>query len=310
MPAKFTEYCGQNNNKHQVCLKNALLDPIRHDMHTLFFHLYWYFFCVLYNTKMEILVHNLSHADLILGVSTSKPGNDTTSNRTIVARPKFSEFNQISQQLYDRVKGSSDFQLELLHPECRPGGLPTLVEYDKVAAGYSLKARPVVCNINKLRFRNEDSQQHTIMQDSFHIENVYFPLLAVLIPKWLVNIRSNKHDRNRIVLVSGRGKPIDLKATDSDNSTEYTAQLAKLFLEKVYPEIDIELLHSDTNLFRYDENIVFVKRELLPCINKFRDDLVTEFKGKWKENMRVTLSFADGTSARINAINASLRHFR
>lgn len=30
----------------------------------------------------------------------------------------------------------------------------------------------------------------------------------------------------------------------------------------------------------------------------------------WKELLNVTLSFADGSSARISAINASLRHYR
>jgi hypothetical protein len=31
---------------------------------------------------------------------------------------------------------------------------------------------------------------------------------------------------------------------------------------------------------------------------------------KWKEMMRLTLSFADGSSARISAINAALKHYR
>jgi hypothetical protein len=86
--------------------------------------------------------------------------------------------------------------------------------------------------------------------------------------------------------------------------------LIALFLAKAYPKIEVQLIHSNTNLFRYDENIVFVKTELLPAINVMRDKLVEKHCGKWKEFMKITLSFADGTSARINAINASLRHLR
>jgi hypothetical protein len=142
------------------------------------------------------------------------------------------------------------------------------------------------------------------------LENVYFPLLATLIPKWIENIPTKDNTRRIVVLVSGRGKPIDAQAKEADNSTEFTAKLAALFIRMAYPSMEVQLLHSNTNLFRYDENIVFVKRELLPCINKYRDQLVALHRGKWKEQMHVTLSFADGTSARVNAINASLRHFR
>ena len=69
-------------------------------------------------------------------------------------------------------------------------------------------------------------------------------------------------------------------------------------------------IHSTTNVFRYDENIAFVKRELLPLIDAIRDDMVQLHGAKWKEMMRLTLSFADGSSARISAINAALKHYR
>ena len=56
-----------------------------------------------------------------------------------------------------------------------------------------------------------------------------------------------------------------------DNSTKYTAKLIELFLRSTYPEIDeVELLHSKMNLFRYDENILFVKRQLLPLVDGYR----------------------------------------
>lgn len=49
------------------------------------------------------------------------------------------------------------------------------------------------------------------------------------------------------------------------------ADLMELFLAQVYPEITVVKIHSDLNIFRYDDNITFVQQELLPCVNAYRD---------------------------------------
>ena len=41
-----------------------------------------------------------------------------------------------------------------------------------------------------------------------------------------------------------------------------------------------------------------------------RNDLAAKFAEKWTDAMGITLSFADGSSARVSAINQSLRHYR
>ena len=69
-------------------------------------------------------------------------------------------------------------------------------------------------------------------------------------------------------------------------------------------------MHSETNLFRYDENIVFVRQVLMPHIEAIRNDLAASSGAQWSSLLRVTMSFADGSSARINAINAALRIYR
>ncbi len=103
---------------------------------------------------------------------------------------------------------------------------------------------------------------------------------------------------------------MDQTANEADNSTEYTAKLIELFLKLAYPTLEVKLEHSDNNLFRYDQNILFVKYQLIPRIHDLRDELADKYGGKWKDLLRITLSFADGTSARISAINASLRLYR
>jgi hypothetical protein len=178
--------------------------------------------------------------------------------------------------------------------------------------GYNLANSAVKFeSMDAFRFRNEEYQFFEERAESCSISAVYFPLLAALIPKWLKNIEESRDGYQKvIVLVTGRGTPVSETAKISDNSTQYTAKLMQLFINRCYPEIKVQLLHSKTNLFRYDENIGFVKRELLPAIDEYRDLLVDKVGGKWKDRITVTLSFADGASARTNAINASLRYYR
>jgi hypothetical protein len=72
----------------------------------------------------------------------------------------------------------------------------------------------------------------------------------------------------------------------------------------------VRLVHSRTNAFRYDENITFVKRELLPRIEALRDAKARAVGGDWPESFHITMSFAGGTPARISAIQAALRPYR
>jgi hypothetical protein len=133
--------------------------------------------------------------------------------------------------------------------------------------------------------------------------------LAVLLKRWLSH---TSFSQVHLILVSGRGKPIDQSSQDLDNSTQFTGELVKVFakLTLEYTKIDIYLIHSETNLFRYDENILFVKRELLPVIHNMRRQIVAQKKDKWRDFMHITLSFADGSSARISAINQSLKIYQ
>ena len=49
--------------------------------------------------------------------------------------------------------------------------------------------------------------------------------------------------------------PSDSTAKITDNSTKYLAQLMSLFIKSIDQSIEVVLVHSTTNLFRYDENI-------------------------------------------------------
>lgn len=45
-------------------------------------------------------------------------------------------------------------------------------------------------------------------------------------------------------------------------------------------------------------------------IDVLRDDLARKVGARWKDIFKLTLSFADGSSARISAINAALKPYR
>ncbi|CAN0427409.1 unnamed protein product, partial [Ectocarpus sp. 12 AP-2014] len=82
------------------------------------------------------------------------------------------------------------------------------------------------------------------------------------------------------------------------------------FLKRHFPSVRVVRVHSDTNIFRYDDNIRFVKTELLPLLNAERSQMAEKHGEDWQDMMHITMSFADGSPARISSINAALRHFK
>ena len=95
------------------------------------------------------------------------------------------------------------------------------------------------------------------------IEATIFPLLAVLVPKWLAGCDKSKE--KILFIISGRGTANDSQSSMVDNSTKLLGVLMAKFVEREYPLITVKHIHSTTNIFRYDENIAFVKRYVLPC---------------------------------------------
>ena len=51
-------------------------------------------------------------------------------------------------------------------------------------------------------------------------------------------------------------------------------------------------------------------KDLMPRIESLRNDLARLHGSRWRSLLNLTMSFADGSSARINAINAALRIYR
>jgi hypothetical protein len=114
-----------------------------------------------------------------------------------------------------------------------------------------------------------------------YVSKVQFPLCSVLIPKFneaidrkyanMTNIKVLKV----VILVSGVGTPRSWTHSVTGNSTAGAAKLMELFINENHPDIVVVRLHSESNIFRYDDNIGFVKAELLPVIESYRDAIAT-----------------------------------
>ena len=272
--------------------------------------------------RVEILIHNLSHSDMALSVNKI---DMSLPLGTCIARPKFSEYRDISEKLLQALGRENVTTIKKPvynrnQQSTEDGRYPIAVHprsNSSLPLGFDLSKCAVAVSEPSLHFKADGAKVvHTAQKgsepSSCVVDAMYFPLLAVLVHKWLDTLdqSGNLNSRKIVILISGRGTPTDPGARCVDNSTKATAKLVQKLLMLEYPSLQIITLHSVTNLFRYDENIVFVKRELVPIVDHIRNDLAHHTGERWKDAMGVTLSFADGSSARVSAINQSLSHYR
>lgn len=269
--------------------------------------------------QVEILLHNVSHTDMVLSIPDSLYQG---AGESIIARPKFSCFREISTKIETKIR---DIKLEHLstikHPvyardtDALYRIIRSLTTEQELDVGFDLQNLNVVIDrTEQLRFRQNDRDKMSNPdQSSPTLSAVYFPLLSMLIPKWLTEVdsRGKGESRKIVFLVSGQGTPRDETARVQDNSTETTARVMEIFLKKVYPSLEvIQITSPSSNLFRYADNIVFVKQTLKPKLDEIRNALAAKIGERWLENLHVTMSFADGSSARISAISAAIRSYR
>lgn len=332
---------------------------------------------------LELLVHNISHTDLVLGLSVhATESNDNDSSKKFSAldggssssgsagspyfknyiRPRFSSFDLFCRLVLDHVQKGKDgtekkdqviyfprYQRSMDDPRfsirehpadsdpplsptglklAHPAPLPPHNIHDNVRIRESDQAEIIAAL--------KDKDKNTAVQ----ISHVFFPLLATLLPVWHRQIAAKEYRasvKRVLILVTGVGTPRNWTHSVKGNSTEACADLMIAFLANIDPGLTVVQIHSDTNIFRCDENLLFVERELMPTIHAYRDAHATgtpypdelepstttvKVRGSeevaaanfddsdWRTSMHVTVSFADGSPARTHAIQTSLRSYR
>lgn len=277
---------------------------------------------------LEVMVHNVSHSDMILGLT----GQDVDTEQVAFCRLRFSCVDKYSKLIRNasEISGLVDFPRHereekaprfSIQPE--PSGT--------LAAGITLEPR-VDVDLNNVKVRRADQELVTeSLREDVAIGQVLFPHVATLLPRWKEDLqkRGTYNSKRVLILISGVGTPRITSHDIGGNSTRDCAKLVQEFAYRVDPELTVILLHDESNVFRYDENLVFVKDHLLPLLDSYRDahalglpypdellagQQVTkpaqEFDTDWRKSLCVSLSFADGTPARTYAIQSSLRRYR
>ncbi|GMF32688.1 unnamed protein product [Phytophthora fragariaefolia] len=310
---------------------------------------------------MEFLVHNISHSDLVVELSWLRADGSTGSSNgasvptarqsvevdgaavplSVLGRPKFSLFQQTSQQILERVQQlrhpapdathaaavlsvpEAQEAPSLLHPSLldisRPGERwKARCQDTQSPIGFNLADAPIPISNGELlrdfQLRGEAETTRLVEKhwDRVGITAVYFPLVALLLPKWTQVLREFQSEGSRqlVYLISGAGIPRNVQHSRSGNSTEITAQLIVLFVHQYYPHMTAIQVHSGSNIFRFDDNVQFMTRELRPLLEAHRETLVDRCGEAWKSHFHVTIAYADGPPARLSALNASLRMYR
>ena len=324
---------------------------------------------------VELLVHNISHSDLILALQEALPGQTAPSRETpsILARPQFNSFNPISNHILRQldaldsagiapkvVTATSKYTVQypagldltgepsadlLLHPKTsynsaddgdhgparsvlrtfRTAMREDARELEKAGGellerGSMLKGTAWSHFHIKGRKVTDSSLPKPLEPDvsSVRIACLYLPLLATVIPEWVRAIKrralqrpaGTPAPRKVLVIVSGAGQPRDEKANPADNSTEGTGRIIERFVRLVHPEIEVVHIPSAYGIFRYDDNVRFVKEQVLPVLEAKRAEVVASHDDQWAQNLKVTVCLADGAPARISALHAAMRSYR
>jgi cytidine deaminase len=290
----------------------------------------------------SILVHNVSHSDVLVSL---RGHSDHIELSDVIAKPKFSQVFFVFEQLYRCWKNSADAalaaaqpshtivesqsELQLSHEKPSEPPLSTPHQHMFSLSQYTSSEvphapRPVGYQISPplefkrwSRFRMKSGHEDRIKDTTPCATGVYFPLMAAIMPKWVdrcnqkyLHLKHAKYRTRTVYLVSGSATPWNIEHDERDNSTLGAAKLMKRFIETCWPGVKVVIVHSDHEVFHYDSNVRFIKEVLRPHIEQTRRILAARYLDKWPKHMHVTLSLSAGASARIAAINASLRDFR
>lgn len=312
---------------------------------------------------LELMVHNVSHTDMIFsfnsgdfpekaGKNPSMPGSAGLQVEVpfSLCRPRFSCFDVYFRKVL-RIFQKHNNDLKLITAPRYQRSLDDArlsiqaVPRDQLPTtpiGFKIPTPVPVNDWHDLRVRGCD-QVKVDNGATGTLGQIFFPLISTLLPRWQERIDDRNYPPGTpvhrvLLLVTGVGSPRNWTHSIMGNSTAVATDLVKIFLRYVDPNVTVVGVHSTTNLFRYDENLLFIERELTPVIEAYRDaharglpypqdlqevvardtnlsaphrnDSQHPFNEDWQQSFTVTLSFADGSPARTHAIQACLRPYR
>ena len=298
--------------------------------------------------KIDLLVHNVTHSDVVISFGDREDGDDEyDDDATLLALPRFSKFAKTCEELLDAATKTIAYaragRRELNRREypvlryeedddeqpvkkrgrrrSRQPQQPMLyrsasasdLSY-RTAAGIKINATEWASGRLRTDLKVRRTEVRRLIEDENHPatpRRVYFPLLAVCVNAWLEEVCETTSQKV-VLLVTGTGTPRDETAKNDPrgNSTCEASKLMEIFLRTHYQNVDVVLLHSESNIFRYDENISFVRHELLPTVAKIRNSVVDPYSSSWASRFKVAVTSGDGAPARVAALQRSLRVYK
>lgn len=264
---------------------------------------------------MQVLVFNVSHIDMILGVELE--GGDSAA-ATERARPKFHHFAGISEEIYDKISttGLATFDTIqcVLEQDGDADSQDSAIEDVKIPIGFSLTNSPIRCaDLSGLHLRKKERLDLKKSENRGGLlKSVCFPLLAQTLYTWLNEIRmgSPAGVDFHLILITGAGKARNKQLDLFCDSTRLTAKCMALFVNKHYPNVRTTLMDSGLGLFHYDQNVKFIRESVLPQIEELRRPVVRRYAENWQTHLSITIALTDGSPARLAALNASLRQYK
>ena len=289
---------------------------------------------------MELLVHTISHADIVVEIA--RVYQDDTIESTL-ARPKFNQFHSLCGYIRRHVEAlqssspgghlaPSVTRVHARHMDDPHYAFSAICSRTEFPLGFRFSGTSLLLSeLGHFSFRDstllakwtaeQTSSLEKKKKDDLELENeiplwciqaVYFPLVGVLIPKWqsILQDHQSHHSSPLLYLLTGAGIPRDQREHAQGNSTEEIGILITLFMKHYYSTIAVQQVHSQDDLFRYDANVTFVTNQLQPHVEKQRQQLWNRVGSSWRRHFHVTLAYAGGTPARLSAVNAALRRYK
>ena len=285
---------------------------------------------------VEMLVHNISHSDLLVRIE-ERLIDGGAAGRQFLARPAFNAFMPVSEAINAWL---NTFEQSNKRPQVLTSMSKYRVQYpsgidltDGASCegvrleGYDTPGQPgsggpeTWLSYHLRGAKDSGSTGRKMAEDGVSVPTItaaYLPLIAVVIPEWLRAIKRRGQGqpsgtpppRKVLVLVSGAGQPRNEKANPADNSTEGTGWIIERFVKLTHPEIEVVHIPSTFGIFRYDDNVRFVKEQVLPVVEGRRKEVVASHGENWHSHLKVTVCLADGAPARISAIQSAMRSYR
>lgn len=164
------------------------------------------------------------------------------------------------------------------------------------------------------------SDEEESPKDGPRFNRICFPIFALALHTMLEKMRRQSHrcDFFKIFFLSGSHQILE---QGGESCSTYSAALllslwTEQFLKDLVREaghsvkIDIEVVHSGSGIFVYDENVRFVNQEVLPKVDEAREKCLGIYREGWSRFFHVTTTLAEGAPARVSAITQGLHHFR